>query len=338
MNIRVRPQSLRGITCLSAILLSACSVSEAPAPARTAACAPVVACPAGSQCVANNSPPVSSAAPAPLATPNVEPRPFELHGTEVRAMSSKLTGKDYELLIDVPPSFNKEPNRRYPVLFLLDGQWDFALLHALTGGLRYDRVMPEMIVVGISYGGKNPNYDDLRADDYVPTRAKHDDGPEIGGGAARFLSWLEIEVVPLVEREYRADPAHRILSGSSYGGLFTLYALFEKPDLFESYVAICPTAMWDQRYIFGREKDFRKSHPKLEKRLWLSSGSDEWPVYLKNELAFFEQVKSSHYAGLTLKIYQAAGERHSGLKPESYNRALRFVSEPFVTTDQTKGK
>ena len=287
--------------------------------------------------MANNTPPISTAAPAPVATPNAEPRHFELSGTEVRAMSSKLTGKDYELLIDVPPSFSKEPNRRYPVLFLLDGQWDFALLRALSGGLRYDRVMPEMIIVGISYGGINPNYDDLRADDYVPTRAKHDEGPEIGGGAARFLSWLETEVVPWVDREYRADPAHRILSGSSYGGLFTLYALFEKPDLFESYVAICPTAMWDQRYIFGREKNFRKSHPKLEKRLWLSSGSDEWPVYLKNELAFFEQVKSSHYAGLTLKIYQAAGERHSGLKPETYNRAMRFVSEPFIT-DKTNAK
>jgi predicted alpha/beta superfamily hydrolase len=214
---------------------------------------------------------------------------------------------------------------------LLDGQWDFSLVRTLNGGLRYDKVMPEMLVVGLSYGGNHLDYDALRADDYIPTRAKDFKGVEKGGGAPRFLSWLETTVFPFVEREYRADPAHRILSGSSNGGLFTLYALFEKPDLFESYVAISPAVNWDQRYLFTREKDFHKSHPRLERRLWLSSGSDEWPDYLQAELAFFEQIQSSKYARLTLKVQSIAGERHAGVKPEAYNRAMRFVSEPLLT-------
>ncbi len=252
-------------------------------------------------------------------------------------MHSDVTGKDYELLIDLPESFGKDPGRRYPVLFLLDGQWDFSLVRSLNGGLRYDKVMPEILVVGISYGGNNPDYDALRADDYIPTRAKDFKGVEKGGGAPRFLSWVETTVIPLVEREYRADPAHRILSGSSNGGLFTLYALFERPELFESYVAISPAVNWDQGYLFGREKDFRKSHPKLDRRLWLSSGSEEWPDYLKAELEFFRQMQSSKYTGLTLKVQSIAGERHAGVKPEAYNRAMRFVSEPLVAAANAKG-
>jgi uncharacterized protein len=253
-----------------------------------------------------------------------------MKGSLVRELHSDSTGKDYELLIGLPPSFEKEPGRRYPTLYLLDGQWDYKLLDSVAGGLRYDQVMPEMVIVGISYGGKDPNYDLLRSDDYVPTRAKDHEGVEKGGGAPRFLGWLETVVVPLVERDYRGDPAHRILSGSSFGGLFALYVLFEKPELFESYVAISPAVNWDNRYIFGREREFKQSHPKLERRLWLSSGSDEWPGYLRDELAFFRQIKASNYASLVLRVQQIAGERHAGVKPEAYNRAMRFVSEPLL--------
>ena len=165
--------------------------------------------------------------------------------------------------------------------------------------------MPEMLIVGLSYGGSNPDYDALRADDYVPTRAKDSKGVEKGGGASRFLSWLETIVIPLVERDYQADPAHRILSGSSFGGLFTLYALFEKPELFESYVAISPAVNWDLRFIFNREREFRKAHPTLDRRLWLSSGSDEWPDYLKGSLS----SSSSCRAASTRSNAQGAANR-----------------------------
>ena len=143
---------VRTFGCLSALLLSSCIVTNEPPSPRNAACQPAVTCPAGSQCMAINLAPAASAAPAPDQVARPKPHAFELSGSEVRAIHSDLTGKDYELLIDLPPSFEKEPGRRYPVLFLLDGQWDFALLKTLSGGLRYDKVMPEMLIVGLSYG------------------------------------------------------------------------------------------------------------------------------------------------------------------------------------------
>jgi predicted alpha/beta superfamily hydrolase len=258
-----------------------------------------------------------------------ERREFTLPGTEVRPVHAESTGKDYELLIGLPPSFEKETDRKYPTLLLLDGQWDFPLVNTLAGGLRFDQVMPEMLIVGIAYGGKNPDYDELRADDYLPTHARSQSGKQKGGGAARFLTWLETTVIPMLARDYRADSEHLILAGTSYGGLFTLFAMFERSDLFESYIAICPSVQWDERYMFRLEQEFHKAHPRLERRLWLSSGGAEWPAYLKSELAFFHQIRSSSYRGLILRTHQAVGERHAGLKPESFNRALRFVSEPY---------
>jgi predicted alpha/beta superfamily hydrolase len=249
----------------------------------------------------------------------------------VRDLSSELTGKQHRLLIALPPSFEKEPSRRYPVLFVLDGQWDFPLVATISGGLRYDEVLPEMLTVGLTWGGEKPNYDALRSDDYLPTRAKGRDGVEKGGGAPRFLSFLEQDIIPLLEREYRADPEHRILAGTSNGGLFALYTLFEKPELFWGYVAVSPNVGWDERNIFAKEKAFRASHPTLERRLWLSSGSAEWPDYLARETAFFKQLTASHYRGLALQVYSVPGERHAGVKPEAYNRALRFIAQPLLT-------
>jgi predicted alpha/beta superfamily hydrolase len=273
--------------------------------------------------------PVVAAAPA-AATSATRPALLTLANTEVRVLHSELTGKDHQVIYGLPPSFAKEPTRRYPVLYLLDGQWDFTLLNMLSGGLRFDQVMPEMLIVGLSYAGADPDYDALRADDYVPTQGKNHDGKLVGGGGKKFLEFIEKSVIPLAEGEYRADPTKRILSGSSFGGLFALFALFEKPELFQTYIAISPAAGWDNGYLAKREREFHKAHPKLERRVWLSIGDSEWPDFVKSATAFFRQFEASQYEGLVLKIHTVVGERHSGVKPEAYNRAMRFASEPWL--------
>jgi hypothetical protein len=272
----------------------------------------------------------ATAGAAPTRPPSGRPRAFEIPGSLLLDVPSELTGKQHQLILGLPPSFEKEPTRRYPVLYLLDGQWDFSLVSALSGGLRYDQVLPEMLIVGLSYAGEDPDYGALRSDDYLPTRARGGDGKEKGGGAPRFLEWLESVVIPQMEKGYRADPERRILAGASYGGLFALHVLFENPELFWAYVAISPSVGWDNQEILRREKAFRKSRPILDRRVWLSSGSEEWPDYLAHEIAFFKQFAASRYRNLALKIHSVEGERHSGVKPEAYNRALRFIAEPLM--------
>ncbi|HMA95374.1 MAG TPA: alpha/beta hydrolase-fold protein, partial [Polyangiaceae bacterium] len=176
------------------------------------------------------------------------------------------------------------------------------------------------------------DYDALRSDDYVPTRAKNHEGKLIGGGAGKFLEFVEKAVIPLAESEYRADPTKRVLAGQSYGGLFTLFALFEKPELFQAYASLSPAVGWNEGYISKREKEFHKAHPKLDRRVWLSIGDSEWPGFVQEARAFLRQFEASRYQGITLKIYTIPGERHAGVKPEAYNRAMRFITEPWLPT------
>ena len=136
-----------------------------------------------------------------------------IKGSEIRTVKSDETGRTYDLFIRRAGAASA--GKKVPVLYLLDGQWDFKLLDSVWGGLYYDKFVPDMVIVGITYSGENPNYDELRAMDYTPTRNM----AVKARATPRFLDLSE-QVMPLVESNYAAT-SKRILMGSSYGGLFT---------------------------------------------------------------------------------------------------------------------
>ena len=91
-------------------------------------------------CVVTISHPVRSAAYPAVTIPN----------SEVRTIKSTSTDRSYDLYVRKPVDYDKNKQQKYPVLYLLDGQWDFKLLDSIYGGLYYDGSVPEMIIIGIS--------------------------------------------------------------------------------------------------------------------------------------------------------------------------------------------
>jgi len=69
---------------------------------------------------------------------------------------------------------------------------------------------------------------------------------------------------------------------------------------------------------------------KALKKRRLSVGDLEWPEYVQYAREFFTQFAASRYEGIGLRVQIVPGERHAGVKPESFNRALRFVFEPWA--------
>ena len=243
-------------------------------------------------------------------------------GSQLRSLHSSATGRDYDLYIHLPNDFAKDTNARYPVLYLLDGQWDFKLLDSVLGGLVYDKFVPEMIIVGITYSGASPNYDALRAADYTLVATPSLPG---SGGAAAFLTFIQQQVAPLVESSYRGDPARRLLMGSSFGGLFTLYAMLRQPTYFAGYVAASPAVSYADREAFRQEAEYAAAHHELPARLYLSVGAIEG---LAGPVQDYMRVLGGRgYAGLHMQTRVIEGERHSGNKPEAFNRGLRYLFE-----------
>ena len=143
------------------------------------------------------------------------------------------------------------------------------------------------------------------------------------GGAPKFLAFFKNELIPFIETKYRADASQRVLMGSSFGGTFTLYALFSEPGLFHGYVAASPVTVYGDRFAFTQEAEYAKSHKDLPVRLFVSVGALE---DLREPVEEFVQVLSQRgYTGLELEARTIEGERHAGNKPEAFNRGLRFV-------------
>ncbi len=258
--------------------------------------------------------------PGSQGSPSLPSPHVILANSEVRHLKSSATGRDYDIYIRLPDEYVPGNGKKYPVIYVLDGQWDFKLLDSIYGGLLYDKFVPEMIIVGITYSGANPDYNTLRALDYTPV---HDVLFGNTGEGPKFYSFLKEQLLPYVESNYPVDSSQRVLMGSSFGGTFTLYALFTEPALFSGYVAGSPTVTFGDGFAFKQEAEYASSHKDLPVKLFISVGELEDLAAPVQE--FIQVLKNRNYTGLELETRIIAGERHASNKPESYNRGLRFM-------------
>jgi len=246
----------------------------------------------------------------------------DIPGSEVRKITSSIVaGQEYELQILLPGG-HKTSNKKFPVIYLMDSQWDFPLLKCLYGEHYYDGFIPELIVVGVTWGGNNPNHDSLRARDYTPTKEAR--SPQ-SGGADNFLSFMKNELFPFIEKNYKADNNNRTLMGCSLGGLFTLYTLFTQPELFTGYAAASPAVGWDREVLYKYEKEFAEKKSIKPLRVYMTIGDVERsrPTYER----FAAQMTSRNYSSVSLRSKILENTGHSGTKSETFGRGMQYVFE-----------
>jgi predicted alpha/beta superfamily hydrolase len=248
--------------------------------------------------------------------------------SEVRALPVNAAGRQYALFVGLPVSYAKEPGKRYPVVFVTDGYWDFQKLTALHGPLVYDRYAPEFIVVGMGYAGENPDFNKLRSWELSPVPFGAAD--DSSGHAREYLDTIEKVFIPLIDKEYRTDPKKRVLGGASLGGLFTLYSMFTKPELFSAYIAVTPAVGLQDEWLLKYEDEFAKAGKSVSARLYMTVGGNESPRVVAPILRMNQRLAMRRYPQLAFEFRIIDGERHAGNQTESYNRGLRFVFAPLA--------
>ena len=196
------------------------------------------------------------------------------------ALHSEVLGGVRELVVSLPESYQREPERRYPVVYVLDGSSH--VLHTARSAALMARIgaIPELIVVGLSSG-------DERVRDYTPPfmRQDVDDPASPHGEGDKFVSFLEAEAVPFIERSYRTAPG-RILAGHSRSGLLVYHALTTRPLLFDGWL-VHSAPVWREDYVLvNRLGEFLKANT-FESFLYVSVGSEENP----NIKGGFERVQ-----------------------------------------------
>jgi predicted alpha/beta superfamily hydrolase len=251
----------------------------------------------------------------------------ELLGSQMLKLTSSIVGQEYVLCVQLPGNYS-DTSKTFPVLYVLDGQWDFSLVTSIYGQQYYDGFVPAVVIVGITWGGTNPNYDILRARDLTPTNVGWS---PLSGGAPKFLAFIKNELIPFVESKYRVTKNDRTLIGSSYGGLFTLYALFHETALFHRYVLTSPSLGWDNGITYTYEKNLADKTSQLPVRLFMGIGELEGTSGFQN---FADRLKARNYKGLEFQTRVLEGMGHSGGKAEGYSRGLQSVfARPSLTIE-----
>lgn len=253
--------------------------------------------------------------PAAVAAPVTAPvtMPVTVAFSEQRSLTAK-SGRAYGLKVALPDDYAAD-TRAYPVLYVLDG-WHFPLVAYIQDNSRYAGRMPAVISVTIDQGDDAVN---LRARDFTPTHVA-DEPPS--GGADAFLDFLEHELIPYIDRTYRTVPGDRGLLGHSYGGLFAIYALEQRPALFQHIVAASPTMDWDNDLLIRQAAERLKSLP-APVRLDLSAG--DAGDTLTSTSAFAEELRHLHPANLTTRFTAYHGENHTSVRVVSFPAGLSWV-------------
>jgi len=246
--------------------------------------------------------------------------PVTIPGTEKRTVSSSILGEDFDLLVNLPRGY-QDTTKSFPVVYLLDAQWDFPLVNAVYGEQYYDGFVPAVIVVGITWGGADRDYDYLRARDLTPTKISQ--MPQ-SGNAPKFLDFIAKELFPYVNAHYRTVKNDRTLVGSSLGGLFTLHALFHDPQVFTRFILTSPSITWDNYALAKQESTYAKTHSDLPAKVFMGVGGFEAGTVGEVQ-KFADVLRGRGYKGLQLETRVLEGIGHSGSKAEGYTRGLQSV-------------
>lgn len=224
-------------------------------------------------------------------------------------LQSEILGETREILVRLPDSYHGS-DKVYPVLYMLDANYTPFLVNDLftLEYMMYVQRAPEMIIVGI--------YNTNRDRDMIPVKIPERDS----GGAEHFLSFIEKELVPTIDSEYRSS-GYKLLYGASNAGVFGLYASFKSPNLFDVVISPSPMIGWCPDMI--REIASKSFKQKWSTKLFMIYGKTDYPQVTEHVPWFTAFLKENAPEGLKWDSHLIEAEGHVPF--QSLYNGLRWV-------------
>lgn len=257
---------------------------------------------------------------------------FEIPDSSVHTIESKILGRTYDIFVKTPAGYDpySAAAEHYPVIYLNDGPYTFQVASGVTHLPMNVGALEQALLVGISFA-QGENGMDSRVRDLTTTEDRSWKRYKTGGGPA-YLDFLEKEVFPFVEKQYRADPARRTLAGQSFGGSFGAWTLLTRPELFESYILTSSSLWFHDRMIFEFEESYAKNNKDLTARVYFAVGEHETPEHgstqndmVDDQREFVERLRSRHYPGLVIKDEVISEALHETTFPIGFTRGVRWL-------------
>ena len=188
----------------------------------------------------------------------------------------------FHIQLQVPKEYYSNPDKKYPVVILLDGNFYFPIMSSIVQQYEIAGLLPPIILVGVGYKSFK-TMDSLRVRDYLFPKALPSDELESDGGGLNFYNYLTRELIPKVDGDYRTESANRTLLGHSFAGYFALYSLFHQTvsdtNEFRNFISASPSLWYNNFYLKPLPEQLAKSERKVG--LYISVGEMEdstWSV------------------------------------------------------------
>jgi predicted alpha/beta superfamily hydrolase len=229
-----------------------------------------------------------------------------------RGFRSHVLPDRRDLIVYLPPQYDTEPKRHFPILYLHDGQNLFdpatsfikgrtwMVREAADAAIEAAEVEP-LIIVGIYNTG------DRRLAEYT-----HERDWQMGGGEAdSYGALITKELIPWIAGHYRVKPGreHTGLGGSSLGGLVSLYLGLKYAEVFGRLAVLSPSVWWNHKSILGFLNE-TAPHLRHKPRMWLDVGDHEGRMTLRDTELLAKRLKSNGWDDRDLHFERVHGGTH----------------------------
>ncbi|HEX8825481.1 MAG TPA: alpha/beta hydrolase-fold protein [Archangium sp.] len=244
-----------------------------------------------------------------------------------RSVSSAFLSRSRDVIVYLPPDYFDSPERRYPVLYMHDGQNLMDASTAFSGEWQVDETAEQLIQAGkvepvIIVGVSNTSD---RIPEYTP---KPDPKYPSGGNADAYGRFLVEELKPMIDARYRTrpGPGDTGLAGSSLGGLVSLYLGLKYPGTFTRLGVLSPSVWWANKDIVEKVKAL-DTKPPLQ--LWVDMGTNEDTDALSEVRLLRDALMAEGWGTSDLKYVEVSGAAHNEAAwAARFGDVLRYLFPP----------
>ena len=238
----------------------------------------------------------------------------------VEVIQSEALSEERTLNIYLPSGYSPDSAANYPVIYLLDGSAheDFLHIAGLVQFMNMYELLPKSIVVGIA------NVDRYRDFTHPTTDPEDLKALPTGGGSEKFIAFLEKELQPFIEENYKTNGQKTII-GQSMGGLLATEILLKRPYLFDDYIIVSPSLWWDKQSLVNQADAIFKANMDLKKKVFVSLGK-EHPVMHEVADKLVDAIKNSGNENITLFYEPILDEGHATILHIAVYKAFRMMN------------
>jgi len=283
------------------------------------------------------------------ANAQLQSRPVPHRAVESFTFQSPSMGVRFSINVGMPEGYKAGDGKKYPALLVTDGDFTFGSVYESASALR-GLITPLFIIsVGTSLEEGEAEHVRRRIYEFSPPGWDRKDhlGQELehackdlnsppdrcSGGAAKFLTAITTEMIPLLAARFPIDTSQLGLFGISAGGFFSTWVMFQPNTPFNKYVISSPGMAYGGGEAFRQEADYAKTHKDLAVGVYLAAGSLEATTpeveVLGDVVSGMSRLagvlSSRHYPGLKLTVEYHPGMNHNDVMGTTVVRGLRTL-------------